>query len=140
MLIKETPESSLVPSMNQRMVLTRTLSCWHSNLGLLVSRTEENKFLLFISHQTGVFCYNHPNRLNQCITLNYFCITLKKCLLFLFIDTIFSLKESITLCYKLYSLNITTIVRCCIYLCNLCPYFLYSLWFWHSYRPNSTLY
>ena len=140
MLIKEIPESSLVPSMTQKMVLSRTLSRWHSNLGLLVSRIEGNKFLLLMSRQTGVFCYNHPN----IKLVYYFKILLyyfkKMPFIFKFIDTIFSLKESITLCYKLYSLNITTIVRCCIYLCNLCPYFLYSLWFWHSYRPNSTLY
>lgn len=48
---------------HQKRALTQP--CWHSNLGLSVSRTVRNKFVLFISHSVCCIYYSSPNRLTQ---------------------------------------------------------------------------
>ena len=51
----------------QKRVLTRTRSCWHLDLGLPVSQTVRNKFLLFTFTQTMVFLLCSMNRLRQAL-------------------------------------------------------------------------
>jgi len=45
---EDTPRSQ--QSESWRRPLARAQTCWHSNLGLLASRTARKKVLLFISH------------------------------------------------------------------------------------------
>lgn len=50
------------PSVNQVLGLCWPGSCWPFELGLPVSRTMRNEFLLFLSHPVMVLCYSSPNK------------------------------------------------------------------------------
>lgn len=83
--LKETLEDSLSllltsytarwPSVNQVLGLCWPGSCWSFELGLPVSRTMRNEFLLFLSHPVMVLCYSSPSKLRHLLYVFLGCST-----------------------------------------------------------------